>query len=274
MAYFRTQDGCTLYYETIGFELAKPVIVFLNGTLQTTMYWKAIAAALKPTFRSLLYDARGQGESDLGPSPLSLDLHLSDLRALIRHLQLGPVCAVGLSHGALLAYALARQTPKAVQRVVLCSVGVRSPIRARLVVRSWLEILQGTGLTTLVNAAMPHFFGEAFLLRNQKQLDRIAKAIVRRNRASSLVAHLSALNGYPSLRAMLAKLEMPCLVLRGNDDFLVSQKGAAEVAEKSGGRYMGVTSLGHSLPAEAPELFIDTISRFLTDRWTDMPEAF
>ena len=274
MAYFRTQDGCTLYYETIGFELARPVIVFLNGTLQTTLYWKAIATALKPTFRSLLYDARGQGESDLGPSPLSLDLHLEDFRALTRHLQLGPVYLVGLSHGALLAYAMARQTPKSVQRVILCSLGVRSPIRARLIVRSWLDILQGTGLATLVKAAMPLVFGEAFLVRNRKQLDRIAKAIVRRNQASSLVAHLAALNGYPSLRSMLAKLEMPSLVIRGSDDLLVSQQGASEVAEKSGGRYLAVKSIGHSLPAEAPDLFIDTIVRFFTGRWTDMPEAF
>ena len=82
MAYYRTPDGCSLYYETIGFELARPVIVFLNGTLQTTMYWKASAASLKPAFRSLLYDARGQGESELGSQPLSLALHWRILKPL------------------------------------------------------------------------------------------------------------------------------------------------------------------------------------------------
>ena len=45
MPYLRTDDGCSLYYETVGFELARPVVVFLNGTLQTTMYWKVIAAS-------------------------------------------------------------------------------------------------------------------------------------------------------------------------------------------------------------------------------------
>lgn len=273
MAYFRTQDGCSLYYETIGFELARPVVIFLNGTLQTTMYWKVIAASLKPKFRSLLYDARGQGESELGALPLSLDLHMQDLSVLIRHLELGPVCLVGLSHGALLAYAMARRKPKTVSRLVLCAIGVRAPIRARLIVRSWLKIIESGGIEAMVSAAMPHVFGEGYLARNNKSLDRIAKTIIRRNRAPSLVAHLSAMTAYPSLRSMLEKLDVPSLVMCGSDDSLVSVKGAAEVAEKSDGRSLVVKGAGHSIPVEAPELFLKTISQFLSGHWTDMPEG-
>lgn len=273
MAYFRTQDGCSLYYETIGFELARPVVVFLNGTLQTTMYWKVIAAALKPEFRSLLYDARGQGESELGELPLTLDLHMKDLSALLRHLEPGRVSLVGLSHGALLAYAMARRNPKTVGRLVLCSIGVRSPLRARLIVRSWLNIIETGGLEPLVNAAMPHVFGQDYLIQNRGHLDRVAKTIIRRNRRPSLQAHLSAMAGYPSLRSMLTKLDVPVLVMCGSDDPLVSVSGAAEVAEKSGGRHLVVKGAGHSIPVEAAELFLKTISQFLSDRWTDMPEG-
>lgn len=273
MAYYRTQDGCSLYYETIGFELARPVVVFLNGTLQTTMYWKAIAAALKPSFRALLYDARGQGESELGGSPLSLDLHMADLMALLRHLELRSVCLVGLSHGALLAYAMARKHPETVNRMVLCSIGVQASMRARLIVRSWLEIVRSGGIEALVNAVLPHVFSETYLTRNRKQLDRIAKAVIRRNRTEPLVAHLAAMTDYPRLRSMLAGLEAPLLVMCGSDDPLVSIDGAAQVAEKSGGRHLVIKGAGHSIPAEMPELFLDIISRFLADRWTDMPEA-
>lgn len=273
MAYFRTQDGCSLYYETIGFEFARPVVIFLNGTLQTTMYWKVIAASLKPEFRSLLYDARGQGESELGESPLSLELHLDDLLALIRHLELGPVCLVGLSHGALLAYAMALRMPQTVSRLVLCALGVRTPLRARLIVRSWLTIIEKGGIEALVRAALPHVFGEGYLIRNNRILNRIAKTIMRRNRAPSVAAHLSAMVGYPRLRSMLEKLDMPLLVVSGSDDPLVSVSGAAEVAEKSGGRHLLVKGAGHSIPAEEPELFLKTILQFLAGRWSDMPEV-
>jgi pimeloyl-ACP methyl ester carboxylesterase len=273
MAYFRTQDGCSLYYETIGFEFARPVVIFLNGTLQSTLYWKVIATSLKPAFRSLIYDARGQGESELGGLPLSLDLHMEDLLALIRHLELGPIHLVGLSHGALLAYALTLRRPQAVSRLVMCAIGVRTPLRARLIVRSWLKIIENGGLEAMVSAALPHVFGEAYLIRNTRILDRIAKTIIRRNRGPSVAAHLSAMAGYPRLRSMLKKLDLPSLVMSGSDDPLVSVDGAAEVAEKSGGRYLLVNGAGHSIPAEQPELFLKTIMQFLSDRWADMPEA-
>ncbi|HSO18034.1 MAG TPA: alpha/beta hydrolase [Desulfosarcina sp.] len=273
MPYFRTQDGCSLYYETVGFELARPVVVFLNGTLQTTMYWKVIAGALKPEFRSLLYDARGQGESELGERPLTLDLHLDDLHAILRHLESGPVYLVGLSHGALLAYAMARRTPKAVHRLVLCAIGVQSTVRARLIVRSWLTILKRGGLEALAEAAIPHVFGEGYLALNRRHIDRVAKTIIRRNRAAAVTAHLSAMADYPSLRSMLAKLDMPVLVMSGSDDPLVNVDGAARVAEKSGGRHLVVKGAGHSIPVEAPEWFLKTVTQFLSERWTDMPEA-
>ena len=273
MSYFRTRDGCSLYYETVGGERSRPMVVFLNGTLQTTMYWKAIAASLKPGFRALLYDARGQGESELGDAPLSLDLHMADLTALLRHLELSSVNLVGVSHGALLGYAMARQYPNRIDRLVLCAIGVRSSMRSRLIVGSWLKILEAGGLAAMVEAAMPHVFGEAFLVHHRKHLDRIVKTLVRRNRESSLIAHLTALGDYPGLRSMLQPLGLPLLVLCGADDPLVSAAGAAEVAEKSGGRHMVVDGAGHSIPAEVPEFFLETIRRFLADRWTDMPEG-
>lgn len=273
MPYYRTRDGCSLYYETVGFELARPLVVFLNGTLQTTMYWKVIASALKPEFRSLLYDARGQGESELGERSLSLDLHLEDLYALLRHVEPGPVNLVGLSHGALLAYAMARRNPKMVNRLVLCSTGVRSSVRARLIVRSWLSILKSGGLEAMVDAVIPHVFGEGYLVQNRRHLDRVAKTIIRRNRPPAVTAHLSAMADYPSLRSMLIKLDMPVLVLSGSDDPLVNGSGASEVAERSGGRHLVVKGVGHSIPVETPEWFLKTVTQFLSDRWTDMPEA-
>lgn len=273
MAYFRTRDGCSLYYETIGFEFTRPVVIFLNGTLQTTMYWKVIAASLKPAFRSLVYDARGQGESELGGLPLSLNLHLEDLLALIRRLELGPVCLVGVSHGALLGYAMALKMPETVSRMVLCAIGVHTPLRARLIVRSWLKIIENGGLDAMVSAVVPHVFGESYLIRNTRMLDRITKTIIRRNRAPSVAAHLSAMAGYPRLSPMLEKLDMPSLVMSGSDDPLVSVNGAAAVAERSGGRYLLVKGAGHSIPAEEPEWFLNTILQFLSNRWSGMPEA-
>ncbi|MBW2515737.1 MAG: hypothetical protein JRE88_03035, partial [Deltaproteobacteria bacterium] len=45
MPYFTTSDNCKLYYITANFEADRPVLVLLNGTGQTTIYWETHAAA-------------------------------------------------------------------------------------------------------------------------------------------------------------------------------------------------------------------------------------
>ena len=44
---FKTKDGCRLFFETFGVETQKTAVVFLNGTIQTTINWRPQALCLK-----------------------------------------------------------------------------------------------------------------------------------------------------------------------------------------------------------------------------------
>ncbi len=264
MPYFKTIDGCSLYYEVIGEGTGKPVITFVNGTLQTTVYWKLAAKALAGNFRLLVYDTRGQGESDLGHAPLSLTLHAADLKGLLDELGIYQSAVVGISHGARVALALADQNPDVITRMVLCSISTRATFRAKMIVRSWHEILQRHSLDAMVWAALPHVFGRAYLKANERQLERIVKTIVRRNKTEGLRAHIEALQHYPPLGATLKALPFLTLVITGEDDPLVTREGAEEVAQACGGRHLELKGIGHSLSAEAPRQFIDVVADFLS----------
>ncbi len=264
MPYFKTIDGCSLYYELIGEGAGKPVITFVNGTLQTTVYWKIAAKALAGPFRLLVYDARGQGESDLGATPLSLALHAADLKGLLNELGIHQSAVVGISHGARVALALADQSPDLITRLVLGSISTRATFRAKMIVRAWHEILQRHSLDAMVWAALPHVFGRAYLKANEPQLERIVKTIVRRNKTEGLRAHMEALQHYPPLGATLKALPFLVLVVTGEDDPLVTREGAEEIARICGGRHLELKGIGHSLSAEAPRQFIDIVSDFLS----------
>lgn len=136
MPYFAAQDGCRLYYETEGLDSEKPVVVFLNGTMQSTVYWKPHATALKDQFQILTYDARGQGQSDLGKERPSLGGHAADLGSLLDHLEIEKAHLVGLSHGAKVALSYAAHAPERIVSLVLCSVTPTLTLRARLFVKS------------------------------------------------------------------------------------------------------------------------------------------
>jgi 3-oxoadipate enol-lactonase len=263
MPFFKTKDNCSLYYETQGFGSSAPVVVFLNGTMQTTVYWKALATRFKKKFRVLMYDARAQGQSELGEQALSLDTHVADLVALLRHVEVERAHLVGVSHGAKVALACAAHSPGSVDHIVLCSAGAELTSRTKLIIRSWLEVLQRSGLEAMARAALPVAFGEDFLARQARILPTIVEAIATRNSAEGLAAHLEAMSHYPSLNEIAQGIQAPCLVVSGTDDPLVPEKAAQELASSCNGHHERIAGAGHSVPAEAPELFGKIVSEFL-----------
>jgi pimeloyl-ACP methyl ester carboxylesterase len=142
MPYFTTPDGCKIFYTAYGIDTSKPVVIFLNGTTQTTLYWGNHVPVFAKRYGLLFYDARGQGQSDLGTRPISLEQHVSDLKGLLEHLAVDKAHLVGISHGARLALEFTLEIPKIVDQLVLCSVSMQTSQRCRTVVRSWLEIFQ------------------------------------------------------------------------------------------------------------------------------------
>ncbi len=263
MPYFRTQDNCSLYYETYGFDSSGPVVVFLNGTMLTTVYWKPHADALKDRFRVLLYDARGQGKSDLGERDLALEAHVEDFGGLLDHLGVEKAHLVGLSHGAQVALAFAADSPGRVDRLVLCSISAAPSSRARLIVRSWLEILESSGLEAMVWVALPIAFGESFLQQKERGLDALVKGIVTRNSKEALAAQLDAMMAYPAVSQMARDVRNPCLLISGSDDPIVTEEGARQLAVLCNGNHEHIAGIGHSIPAETAELFSKMVKQFL-----------
>ena len=266
MSFWKTPDGCSLFYETFNLSGARPTVLFLNGSMQTTLYWRAFALKLRDRFGVVLYDARGQGHSELGEVPLNLDLHVRDLTGLLDHLDLGHAHLCGLSHGAYVAYHLALDSPQRVDSLVLASVSAAPTIRGRLIMRSWRETLAHGGLDALVWATLPHVFGDRFLRENRKMMDHIAQSIARRNREGHLKAHFDAMAKYRPLAKVLAPLPVRVLVLSGMEDPLVTAAGAEKIVQVSGGRHIRLPHRGHSLPAEAPESFQRILERFIEGR--------
>jgi len=263
MPYFRTQDNCSLYYETEGFETSGPVAVFLNGTMLTTVYWKTLASMFKDRFRVLMYDARAQGQSDIGEQAVSLDIHAGDLAALLEHVEVKRAHLVGFSHGAKVALVCAARFPGLVDRLVLCSISTTLSSRARLMMRSWLKILNGAGLEAMAWVALPVVFGEEFLAKQKRILPTIVKAITTRNSEAALTAHLEAVLNYPPLAEMVHSVDVPSLVISSSDDPLVTEQGVRQLASLFNGRHEHIAGAGHSVPAEAPELFGEIVSEFL-----------
>ncbi len=266
MPYYTTPDNCKLYYTAHNFEPSRPLVVFLNGTSQTTIYWEPHVNAFSEHFGVLRYDARSQGQSDMGSREISAEIHISDLQGLLDHLNAQQTHLIGISHGAYIALRLAAVAPRLVNRLVLCSIGKDSQEHVKLIVRSWLEILQNTDLKTMAWAALPLVFGKRFLNQNKDILDKIVSAIEARNKKEALIAHFKAISDYPSPQIFLKIIQCPTLVISGSDDPIVRQQEARQLAKDCHGRHEIFPKTGHSIPVEAPALFRQVAIGFLNPK--------
>lgn len=265
MPYFTTKDACKIYYTAYGIGASNPVVVFLNGTTQTTLYWGGLVPAFSRRFGVICYDARAQGLSDPGDKPLSLKQHVSDLGELLEYLAVDRVHLVGLSHGAWVALAFTAEFPQMVHHLVLCSLNAQTNDRSRTIIRSWLEILRLSGMEAMAWAALPIVFGNRFLNQHEKILDKIVGAVVMRNRKESLIAQLDAALRYPAPDSMTKNLNHPVLVISGAEDPIIDPGYVRRLADLCGARHEELAGIGHSIPAEAPRLFEKLVLEFLSE---------
>jgi pimeloyl-ACP methyl ester carboxylesterase len=91
----------------------------------------------------------------------------------------------------------------------------------------------------------------------------IVIAIAARNRPDALMAHLEALTRYPPPLQLPKEITSPTLVISGSDDPLVSKERAGEIAETVNGHHEIISGIGHTVPAEAPQVFNDIVLDFL-----------
>jgi pimeloyl-ACP methyl ester carboxylesterase len=111
-----TADGRRLSYLDFGPADGRPLLA-LHGHLSEGASFADLAAALGPQWRVIAPDQRGHGDSDRAADYTRAG-YVADLLALLDHLGLDQVVALGHSLGAINAYHLAAEHPTRVTALV------------------------------------------------------------------------------------------------------------------------------------------------------------
>jgi len=102
-------NGVNLYWELTG-DKGEP-LVLIHGSWVDHHSWKGIVSELSKTFGVLIYDRRGHSRSERLSIQENTEQDVSDLIALINHLDLSPVHIVGNSFGTSIALKTAARKP-------------------------------------------------------------------------------------------------------------------------------------------------------------------
>jgi len=239
--YFTTRDGTTLYYKDWGPQDG-PVVAFSHGWPLCADAWDSQMFFLgSHGFRCIAHDRRGHGRSSQPWHGNDMDTYADDVAQLFDHLDIGNAMFVGHSTGGgeVVRY-LGRHGSRRVSKAVL--VGAVPPIMlksANNTVGLPMEVFDGFRSAYLadrsqffLDVASGPFFGF-----NRPGAKVSQGAIQSWWRQGMLTGHK---NAYDCIKAFsetdftedLKKMDVPTLIVHGDDDQIVPIAGAALLSAK------------------------------------------
>jgi poly(3-hydroxyalkanoate) depolymerase len=243
---------------------AGPPLLMINGLGATIETWQPLASRLSATRTVIMFDAPGTGWSPRLPRPTRMTGLADIVVGLLDELRLPRVDVLGYSWGGALAQQFARQAPSRIDRLVLAatSPGVGSRLPSPLVLSLMATPARYMSRRYLARIA-PLIYGGELRGVNPRHSPALDSWHVKPPSLSGYLNQLYAINTWSSL-PWLGDLQMPTLVLQGDDDPLVPVHNGRLMAHRlPDARLEIVDGGGHLWLLTRPDTAREVINRFL-----------
>jgi non-heme chloroperoxidase len=239
--FFTTSDGAQIFFKDWGPKDAQP-IVFHHGWPLSSDDWDAqmMFFALKG-FRVIAHDRRGHGRSSQTDTGNEMDTYAADVIALAKHLDLKNAVHIGHSTGGgEVARYVARAEPGRVAKAVL--IGAVPPIMLKTPANPGglpMEVFDGFRSALLANRAQ--FFHDVaagpfygFNRDGAKASPATVENWWRQGMMGGAKAHYDCITAFSEtdFTEDLKAIDVPVLILHGEDDQIVPIADSAELAIK------------------------------------------
>jgi pimeloyl-ACP methyl ester carboxylesterase len=222
-----TRDGVRIYWEETG--RGDPLLLIM-GLGATHEWWGRVTPAVAPHFRTIVFDNRGVGKSDVPPGPYSIPGMADDAAAVLDAAGVDSAHVFGASMGGMIAQELALRHPARVRSLILgCTAcGGRESTPAR---REVLDALGARAVKTREEALqlmVPYIF-DASTPRDLVE-DDLALRLRTHVPNEGYFAQLQAIRSWSGAHARLSTLTVPTLVIHGETDELVPAENGRVIA--------------------------------------------
>lgn len=264
---FTEAPGFKMFYEVHGTEGAAPLLL-IPGIGSDSVEWADVLPGLSERFRVITFDQRGSGESETTEDDVySAGMLSDDAAALLHDLGIAKAHILGVSMGGMVAQELALLYPDFVDRLVLCctSPGGEGAIRASDDAIARFLHRAGRSREESLRRAAEVLWGEPFRREHPEVVDAwVARRLERPFSETGYARQLAVPVGHDAWDR-LPEIVAPTLVITGDADTLVPPENAERIASRiPNARVVVLPGVGHKITAEVPELFVRTVTDFLT----------
>ncbi|WP_377272339.1 alpha/beta fold hydrolase [Peterkaempfera sp. SMS 1(5)a] len=260
-----TTRGITIGYDDQG--AGEPLLLVHGHPFDRSMWAPQLAALPALGVRVIAPDLRGYGESSVVPGRTLLEVFARDLAALLDHLGLPQVLLGGLSMGGQIAMEFCRLFPDRVRGLVLADTFPQAETEAGRTGRNAMaDRLLAEGMAGYADEVLDRMIAPY----NVRALPKVAaqvRAMMAGAPAEGAAAALRGRAERPDYRDLLAKVDVPTLVLVGRDDSYTPVADAEAMHRLVPGSELAVVEgAGHLPNLEQPAEFNRALESFLTGR--------
>ncbi|HJQ20796.1 MAG TPA: alpha/beta fold hydrolase [Gemmatimonadaceae bacterium] len=255
-------DSLEMGYDDVGSGPGVPLLFAHAFPLNRTM-WAPQVSALVERCRCVAADFRGFGDSSVTP-PYSMEQYADDLAHLLDVLRIDKVVLVGCSMGGYVSFAFWRRHRARVRALVLADTRAGADSDEALNRRRQLiRTARADGATAVANLQIASLVGKTTREKQPDTYDAVHRMIAQTS-VDGIVGAIEAMMVRPDSTASLATIDVPTLVVVGEEDVPTPVKEARALHEHiPGSRLEIIEHAGHLANLERPAAFNHVLTEFL-----------
>jgi len=258
---YATSDGSRIYWEESG---AGEPLLLIMGLGYSHEMWHRTRPVVSAHYRTILFDNRGVGKSDVPQGAYSIAQMAADADAVLDAAGIEKAHVFGVSMGGMIAQEVALNYPDRVNRLVLgCTAcGGRNAIAAA---QNVIDVLMARARMTPAEGAqaMVPYIYDASTPRERIDED-LAIRIRSYPEAAGYMGQVQAILAWTSF-GRLTQIRSPTLIVHGETDQLVPPQNAGILAQNiAGSRLVMLPHASHIFITDQPEASHREVLSFLS----------
>jgi 3-oxoadipate enol-lactonase len=240
-------------------------LLFVHGFPLTHMMWHFQVEAFSKKNRVIVPDLRGFGESTVTTGTVTMEEMADDLHGILHGVWVDkPVVLCGLSMGGYIAWQFFRKYRGQLRALILCDTRATPDAPEAAAGRLKLaDTVIADGPQAVYDATAPKLLSPKTVERWPDLVANVQSMVIR-NKPAGIAAALRGMAERPDCTELLPQIDVPTLVICGQDDQITPPAEMQKMAEAiPGAQFVQIPNAGHLSPLENPDAVNGAINRFL-----------